>query len=105
MFRVVTAATPSSSKIASVARAMLSRLRARSVLRHTRRILLADSSESLDYWLQSQTILDSFPGMGWSPMDVDRFEAELSRRLAVVEDPDYDDPARADLPRTDLVLL
>jgi hypothetical protein len=38
-------------------------------------------------------------------MDDDRFEAELSRRLAVVDDPDYDDPARADLPRTDLVLL
>jgi hypothetical protein len=38
-------------------------------------------------------------------MNVDRFEAELSRRLTVVEDPDYDDPARADLPRADLVLL
>jgi hypothetical protein len=38
-------------------------------------------------------------------MNTDRYEAELSRRLATIEDPDYDDPARADLPRTDLVLL
>lgn len=38
-------------------------------------------------------------------MDVDRFEAELSRRLTVIEDTDYDDPARADLPRTDLAFL
>jgi hypothetical protein len=38
-------------------------------------------------------------------MNTDRYEAELSRRLVTIEDPDYDDPARADLPRTDLVLL
>jgi hypothetical protein len=38
-------------------------------------------------------------------MNTDRYEAELSRRLATIEDLDYDDPARADLPRIDLVLL
>jgi hypothetical protein len=38
-------------------------------------------------------------------MNTDRFEAELSRRLATIEDPGYDDPARADLPRADLILL
>lgn len=38
-------------------------------------------------------------------MDTDRYEAELRRRLATVEDPHYDDPARKDLPRTDLIVL
>jgi hypothetical protein len=28
-------------------------------------------------------------------MDTDRYEAEPSRRLATIEDPGYDDPARA----------
>ncbi|MGY1813596.1 hypothetical protein [Blastococcus sp. SYSU D00820] len=35
----------------------------------------------------------------------DDFERELQARLAVIEDPDYVDPARADLPARDLVLL
>jgi hypothetical protein len=38
-------------------------------------------------------------------MNTDRYEAELSRRLAAIEDPEYDDPARADLPRADLLVL
>ena len=38
-------------------------------------------------------------------MNTDRYDAELSRRLVTIEDPEYDDPARADLPRTDLILL
>lgn len=38
-------------------------------------------------------------------MDADRYDAELRRRLATVEDPRYDDPARTDLPRADLVVL
>jgi hypothetical protein len=38
-------------------------------------------------------------------MNTDRYDAELSRRLTTIEDPDYDDPARADLPRADLILL
>src|SRR3712207_2132601 len=105
MFRTGTAAAPSSSKIASAARAMCSRLSARSDLRPTRTILPAGSSELLARCYSPETILDSFSADGWSPMDVDRFEAELSRRLATIEDPEYDDPARADLPRTDLVVL
>ena len=35
----------------------------------------------------------------------DDFDRELEARLAVLEDPTYDDPARADLPARDLVLL
>ncbi len=35
----------------------------------------------------------------------DDFDPELATRLAVIEDPTYDDPARADLPARDLVLL
>jgi hypothetical protein len=35
----------------------------------------------------------------------DDFERELQVRLAVIEDPDYVDPARADLPARDLALL
>ena len=35
----------------------------------------------------------------------DDFDRELETRLAVLEDPNYDDPARADLPARDLVLL
>ncbi len=35
----------------------------------------------------------------------DDFDRELQARLAVIEDPDYVDPARADLPGRDLVLL
>ena len=38
-------------------------------------------------------------------MDEDDFEAELQRRLALIEDPAYADPARRDLPAQDLVLL
>jgi hypothetical protein len=38
-------------------------------------------------------------------MNTDWHDAELSRRLTTIEDPAYDDPARADLPRVDLVLL
>ena len=33
------------------------------------------------------------------------FERELHARLAVIESPDYVDPARVDLPARDLVLL
>ncbi|MGH3450922.1 MAG: hypothetical protein ACRDQW_09350 [Haloechinothrix sp.] len=33
------------------------------------------------------------------------FRHELDRRLAIVEDHDYEDPAKADLPGRDLVLL
>lgn len=35
----------------------------------------------------------------------DDFDRALEARLAVIEDPDYVDPARADLPAMDLVLL
>jgi hypothetical protein len=35
----------------------------------------------------------------------DDFERELQARLAVIEDPDYVDPARADLPVRDLTIL
>ena len=35
----------------------------------------------------------------------DDFDRELETRLAVIEDPDYDDPARDDLPARDLVIL
>ncbi|WP_199580416.1 hypothetical protein [Blastococcus sp. TBT05-19] len=35
----------------------------------------------------------------------DDFERELQARLAVIEDPGYVDPARADLPARDIVLL
>ena len=35
----------------------------------------------------------------------DDFDRELQARLAVIEDPDYVDPARADLPALDLWLL
>jgi len=38
-------------------------------------------------------------------MNTDRYDAELSRRLTTIEDHDYDDPARTDLPRTDMVAL
>lgn len=38
-------------------------------------------------------------------MGSDDFESELARRLAVLEDPEYVDPARRDLPARDLVLL
>jgi hypothetical protein len=38
-------------------------------------------------------------------MDDNEFRRELDRRLAVVEDPAYDDPARVDLPVRDLVVL
>lgn len=33
------------------------------------------------------------------------FDRELERRLAVLESPDYSDPARDDLPNRDLVAL
>ncbi|MGH3085986.1 MAG: hypothetical protein ACRDSJ_01550 [Rubrobacteraceae bacterium] len=33
------------------------------------------------------------------------FDEELERRLRRIEAPDYDDPARRDLPTLDLVLL
>jgi hypothetical protein len=35
----------------------------------------------------------------------DDFDRELQARLAVIEDPGYDDPARADLPARDILLL
>lgn len=35
----------------------------------------------------------------------DDFQRELQARLAVIEDPGYVDPARADLPARDLTLL
>ena len=35
----------------------------------------------------------------------DDFDRELQARLAVIEDPDYVDPARADLPARDVTLL
>ena len=35
----------------------------------------------------------------------DDFDRALETRLAVIEDPHYEDPARADLPARDLVLL
>lgn len=35
----------------------------------------------------------------------DAFAQDLERRLAVIEDPDYVDPAREDLPARDLGLL
>ena len=35
----------------------------------------------------------------------DDFDRELQARLAVIEDPGYVDPARADLPARDLMLL
>lgn len=38
-------------------------------------------------------------------MGTDDYDEELRRRLAALEDPEYDDPARTDLPRLDLVLL
>ncbi len=33
------------------------------------------------------------------------YESELERRLLLIEHPDYEDPARHDLPRIDFVLL
>ncbi len=33
------------------------------------------------------------------------FDAELERRLNILESADYDDPARTDLPRLDYILL
>lgn len=33
------------------------------------------------------------------------YDAELERRLAITEDPGYEDAARADLPRTDILLV
>jgi hypothetical protein len=38
-------------------------------------------------------------------MDATEFDGELQRRLALLEDPEYHDPARADLPARDLVVL
>jgi hypothetical protein len=38
-------------------------------------------------------------------MNTDWYDAELSRRLATIEDPEYADPARVDLPGADLVVL
>ncbi|WP_232660284.1 hypothetical protein [Pseudonocardia sp. TRM90224] len=38
-------------------------------------------------------------------MNSDWYEAELSRRLAMIESPAHDDPAQADLPRADRILL
>ena len=35
----------------------------------------------------------------------DDFDRELQARLAVIEDPAYVDPARADLPARDLMIL
>jgi hypothetical protein len=35
----------------------------------------------------------------------DEFDQELQARLAVIDDPDYVDPARADLPVRDLTLV
>ena len=34
-----------------------------------------------------------------------RFDEELQRRLEAIEAPGYEDPARRDLPATDLVVL
>lgn len=34
-----------------------------------------------------------------------RLDGELERRLEILEDPDYEDPARKDLPTLDLVFL
>lgn len=34
-----------------------------------------------------------------------RFDEELQRRLEAIEAPDYEDPARRDLPAADLVVL
>lgn len=34
-----------------------------------------------------------------------KFDGELERRLAVLEAPDYEDPARKDLPAVDLVIV
>ena len=38
-------------------------------------------------------------------MDSGNYEAELERRLTIIEDPAYDDPARGNLPRLDLIVL
>jgi hypothetical protein len=38
-------------------------------------------------------------------MEDDGYERELQRRLTVIEDPLYDDPARHDLPRLDVAML
>lgn len=38
-------------------------------------------------------------------MDATEFRAELDRRLAVIADPEYDDPAARDLPARDLLIL
>lgn len=38
-------------------------------------------------------------------MDAAEFRQELERRLVVLEDPAYDDPAMADLPTRDLLAL
>ncbi|MDR7303765.1 hypothetical protein [Haloactinomyces albus] len=38
-------------------------------------------------------------------MDAMQFRQELERRLAVLEDPAYDDAARTDLPVRDLIAL
>lgn len=38
-------------------------------------------------------------------MDTADFHQELDRRLAIIEDPGYDDPAQADLPARDWILL
>lgn len=38
-------------------------------------------------------------------MNTEWYDAELSRRLATIENTEYMDPARVDLPRADLVLL
>jgi hypothetical protein len=34
-----------------------------------------------------------------------QFNEELERRLQIIEEPDYEDPARKDLPYVDLVIL
>lgn len=38
-------------------------------------------------------------------MDTAEFRAELDRRLEIIEDPGYHDPANTDLPGRDLLIL
>lgn len=38
-------------------------------------------------------------------MDPDDYDRELARRLRIIEEPGYDDPARRDVPRFDVALL
>ncbi len=38
-------------------------------------------------------------------METAEFRRELDRRLEIIENPDYNDPGRADLPGRDLLIL